>query len=156
MKSPLNPSLLTATFHDDYLGTKVSFHKRKKVDHCTCSQTWGGDLRLISLCKAFTRADLKSTKRQSSEQCLLHFWDLHIQKLLEKCWWNEPLLSSLLWTPYEIANFNFYNKKLLWTTTTWKQRRRIWDLTDACCTQVWKGSHLTIFKANSIFWVSGV
>ncbi len=38
----------------------------------------------------FLRADSICVKRLTTWLSFLHFWDLHTQKLLVKCWWNQP------------------------------------------------------------------
>ncbi len=53
---------------------------------------------------AFTRTDPKSTKRQSSRQYFLCFWDLNSKKLLVERWWNQ-YLPSFAWT----LEVNFIN-----------------------------------------------
>jgi len=48
------------------------------------------DVSCTMLRVVFTHADLKSTKRQSSHHCFLHFWEQHTKILLVKRWWNWP------------------------------------------------------------------
>jgi len=64
---------------------------------------------------SFTHEDPKSANRQSSRQWLFCFWDLPVQKLLVKFWWNRPLIHRPMFTVH-IVNLT----SLLWLT---KHRR---------------------------------
>jgi len=93
--------------------TEGFLYNIKKVDHCTCSQTWGSDLRLISLCKVYAKLlHVQNQKAQKDSQVNSVFCTFGICTF-KNCSKNVgeinlPLLSSLLWTPYE---FQFLEQK---------------------------------------------